>query len=58
MTRGALARRDDEASRALFYKIPFYLVPELVARREVLVRGGVAFLSWDQLVAVLASKFR
>jgi hypothetical protein len=38
-----------KAGRVAFYKVPFSAVPDLVARRQVLLRGGYAYVGEAQV---------
>lgn len=38
-----------KASRVMFYKVPFSAVPDLVARRQVLLRDGFAYVREAQV---------
>lgn len=39
------------SSRVMFYKVPFAAVPDLVARRQVLLQGGHAYVRDAQVCA-------
>lgn len=44
-----------KASRVMFYKVPFSAVPDLVARRQVLLRDGFAYVREAQVCGVCGS---
>lgn len=46
------------ASDAVFYKVPFEEVPELVAGRKVFIRKGYAYVAMNQVVALVVTQFR
>lgn len=41
-----------------FFRVPFEYVPDLVARRTVLVRGGWAYVAKSESFAIILSRFR
>lgn len=43
---------------AIFYKVPFEEVPELVAARRVFVQKGHAFVAMNQVVSLVVTQFR
>ncbi|CAN0907620.1 Probable DNA primase large subunit [Linum grandiflorum] len=43
---------------AIFYKVPFEEVPELVAGRRVFLRLGYAYVAMSQVVSLVATQFR
>ncbi|KAK7368415.1 hypothetical protein VNO80_10440 [Phaseolus coccineus] len=43
---------------AIFYKVPFEEVPELVAGRKVLISQGYAYVAMNQIVSLVATLFR
>lgn len=43
---------------AIFYKVPFEEVPELVARRQVFISQGYAYVAMNQVVSLVATLFR
>ncbi|XP_041014299.1 probable DNA primase large subunit [Juglans microcarpa x Juglans regia] len=43
---------------AVFYKVPFEEVPELVAGRRVFVHKGHAYVAMNQVVSLVANQFR
>ncbi|CAL5214051.1 unnamed protein product [Lathyrus oleraceus] len=43
---------------AIFYKVPFEDVPELVAGRRVLLSQGYAYVAMNQVVSLVATLFR
>ncbi len=47
-----------EFSNNAFYKIPFASATDLVARREVYVTGGYAYVPGGKLVNIVTSRFR
>ncbi|KAK9838163.1 hypothetical protein WJX81_005591 [Elliptochloris bilobata] len=46
------------AARDTFFKVPFERVPDLVAQRRVLLRGGWAYVSRHEVASLLAGHFR
>ncbi|CAN0907622.1 Probable DNA primase large subunit [Linum grandiflorum] len=46
------------AADAIFYKVPFEEVPELVAGRRVFLRLGYAYVAMSQVVSLVATQFR
>ncbi|CAK7336135.1 unnamed protein product [Dovyalis caffra] len=45
-------------SDAIFYKVPFEEVPELVAGRRVFICKGYAYVALNQVVSLLVTQFR
>jgi DNA primase large subunit len=45
----AISRGDKGDKRPEFFKVPFAAVPDLVGRRNVLLRGGFAYVGRDQV---------
>ncbi|KAJ6388219.1 hypothetical protein OIU77_026735 [Salix suchowensis] len=45
-------------SDAIFYKVPFEEVPELVAGRRVFIYKGYAYVAMNQVVSLVATQFR
>ncbi|KAH1236706.1 putative DNA primase large subunit [Glycine max] len=43
---------------AIFYKVPFEEVPELVAGRKVFINQGYAYVAMNQIVSLVATLFR
>ncbi|CAN1184238.1 Probable DNA primase large subunit [Linum perenne] len=43
---------------AIFYKVPFEQVPELVAGRRVFLSKGYAYVAMNQVVSLVATQFR
>ncbi|XP_018468046.1 probable DNA primase large subunit isoform X2 [Raphanus sativus] len=43
---------------AVYYKVPFEEVPDLVASRRVLIQKGYAFVAGSQLVSLVVTQFR
>ncbi|KAF8048562.1 hypothetical protein N665_2476s0003 [Sinapis alba] len=43
---------------AVYYKVPFEEVPDLVAGRRVLIHKGYAFVAGSQLVSLVVTQFR
>ncbi|XP_057420164.1 probable DNA primase large subunit [Lotus japonicus] len=43
---------------AIFYKVPFEEVPELVAGRKVFIKQGYAYVAMNQVVSFVATLFR
>ncbi|KAJ7945572.1 DNA primase large subunit [Quillaja saponaria] len=43
---------------AIFYKVPFEEVPELVAGRKVFLNKGHAYVAMNQVVSLVATQFR
>ncbi|CAI0381293.1 unnamed protein product [Linum tenue] len=43
---------------AIFYKVPFQEVPELVAGRRVFLSDGYAYVAMNQVVSLVATQFR
>ncbi|XP_004504396.1 probable DNA primase large subunit isoform X2 [Cicer arietinum] len=43
---------------AIFYKVPFEEVPELVAGRKVFISQGYAYVAMNQVVSLVATLFR
>ncbi|KAL5188054.1 putative DNA primase large subunit [Glycine soja] len=43
---------------AIFYKVPFEEVPELVAGRRVFINQGYAYVAMNQIVSLVATQFR
>ncbi|CAN4087158.1 unnamed protein product [Withania somnifera] len=43
---------------AIFYKVPFEEVPELVAGRRVLIQKGNAYIAMNQVVSLVITQFR
>ncbi|KAK7400033.1 hypothetical protein VNO78_11232 [Psophocarpus tetragonolobus] len=43
---------------AIFYKVPFEEVPELVAGRKVFIKQGYAYVAMNQIVSLVATLFR
>ncbi|CAH8383086.1 unnamed protein product [Eruca vesicaria subsp. sativa] len=43
---------------AVYYKVPFEEVPDLVATRRVLIQKGYAFVAGSQLVSLVVTQFR
>ncbi|KAF9686164.1 hypothetical protein SADUNF_Sadunf03G0130000 [Salix dunnii] len=43
---------------AIFYKVPFEEVPELVAGRRVFIYKGYAYVAMNQVVSLVATQFR
>lgn len=50
--------RDGKGVNTGFFKVPFEDVPELVARRRVLVRAGFAYVPSSELTALVCGQFR
>lgn len=46
------------ADNAVYYKVPFQEVPELVAGRKVFLLRGMAFVPRDQLASIVVGQFR
>ncbi|XVF02792.1 hypothetical protein REPUB_Repub04eG0204700 [Reevesia pubescens] len=46
------------AADAIFYKVPFEEVPELVAGRRVFIHKGHAYVAMNQLVSLVVTQFR
>nr|VDD22171.1 unnamed protein product [Brassica oleracea] len=46
------------AVEAVYYKVPFEEVPDLVASRRVLIQKGYAFVAGSQLVSLVVTQFR
>ncbi|KAF8100031.1 hypothetical protein N665_0232s0006 [Sinapis alba] len=46
------------AVEAVYYKVPFEEVPDLVAGRRVLIQKGYAFVAGSQLVSLVVTQFR
>ncbi|CAG7903843.1 unnamed protein product [Brassica rapa] len=46
------------AVEAVYYKVPFEEVPDLVAGRRVLIQKGHAFVAGSQLVSLVVTQFR
>ncbi|XP_015572159.1 probable DNA primase large subunit isoform X2 [Ricinus communis] len=46
------------SSDAIFYKVPFEEVPELVAGRRVFIRKGHAYVAPNQVVSLVVTQFR
>ncbi|XP_065873295.1 probable DNA primase large subunit [Euphorbia lathyris] len=46
------------SSDAIFYKVPFEEVPELVAGRRVFVYKGYAYVATNQVVSLVVTQFR
>ncbi|KAJ4830275.1 hypothetical protein Tsubulata_021748 [Turnera subulata] len=46
------------ASDALFYKVPFEEVSELVAGRRVFIQKGYAYVAMNQVVSLVVTQFR
>ncbi|CAN1253786.1 Probable DNA primase large subunit [Linum perenne] len=46
------------AADAIFYKVPFEQVPELVAGRRVFLSKGYAYVAMNQVVSLVATQFR
>lgn len=46
------------ASDAIFYKVPFEEVPELVAGRRVFICKGYAYVAMNQVVSLVVTQFR
>ncbi|CAK9171933.1 unnamed protein product [Ilex paraguariensis] len=43
---------------AIFYKVPFEEVPELVASRRVFIQKGYAYVAMNQIVSLVVTQFR
>ncbi|KAL3511460.1 hypothetical protein ACH5RR_030861 [Cinchona calisaya] len=43
---------------AIFYKVPFEEVPDLVATRRVFIQKGQAFVAMNQVVSLVVTQFR
>ncbi|BDA49539.1 DNA primase large subunit [Coccomyxa sp. Obi] len=52
------AELKQSASRDAFFKVPFEQVPDLVSSRRVLLRGGWAFVSRQQVASLVVGHFR
>nr|XP_023870634.1 probable DNA primase large subunit isoform X2 [Quercus suber] len=46
------------AADAIFYKVPFEEVPELVAGRRVFIHKGYAYVAMNQVLSLVATQFR
>ncbi|KAE8730121.1 putative DNA primase large subunit [Hibiscus syriacus] len=46
------------AADAIFYKVPFEEVPELVAGRRVFIHKGYAYVAMNQVVSLVVTQFR
>ncbi|KAK4597584.1 hypothetical protein RGQ29_015205 [Quercus rubra] len=46
------------AADAIFYKVPFEEVPELVAGRRVFIHKGYAYIAMNQVVSLVSTQFR
>jgi DNA primase large subunit len=44
--------------RRTFYRVPFSAVPDLVAQRRVLIKGGFAYVGRDQVHSLVCGAFR
>lgn len=55
----ARSMRDDPyTAEAIFYKVPFEEVPELVSGRKVYIKEGYAYVAMSQVVSFVVTHFR
>lgn len=54
----AAAAAISAGERTLFFRVPFAAVPDLVATRRVLLRGGVALVAQEQVYSLVVGAFR
>ncbi|TPX50746.1 hypothetical protein SeMB42_g01232 [Synchytrium endobioticum] len=55
---GAAASDDEVLRHETIYKVPFEIVPDLVAKRRVLVRCGYAYVPEREHTALIVNQFR
>ncbi|KAM6562660.1 hypothetical protein CsatB_022658 [Cannabis sativa] len=54
----SIGQKDVRTAGAIFYKVPFEEVPELVASRRVFILKGNAYIAANQVVSLVATQFR
>ncbi|KAF4390549.1 hypothetical protein F8388_006046 [Cannabis sativa] len=54
----SIGQKDVPTAGAIFYKVPFEEVPELVASRRVFILKGHAYIAANQVVSLVATQFR